>query len=92
MSKFIITKIITPLKNEFKGEVLSIELPTIGGIIGILPGHMPLISALQDGIIKLKSPDGKVFRFEIKHGGFVKFNANVCIITIKSIKPLEKIA
>ena len=36
MKNTILIKISTPFKNEFKGEVSYIEVPSISGIIGIV--------------------------------------------------------
>jgi F-type H+-transporting ATPase subunit epsilon len=91
MSDLISMKIATPFRNEFKGEVSYIEVPTIAGVIGILPGHIPYISALKEGVIKLKVNNKNVL-FQIGEGGFLRFNKDVCIITIKSIKPIQKTA
>lgn len=91
MNNFIFTKITSPFKNEFKGEVEYIELPTISGIIGILPNHMPFISALKTGVLKLRIQGGEVLQFEV-NGGFVRFVGNKCLMSIKNIKKLDKTA
>ena len=91
MKNTILMKISTPFKHEFKGEVSYIEVPTISGMIGIMPNHMPMISALSEGILKITCADNTVLKFEVKDG-FLKFNRNACNIAIKSIAKLEKIA
>ena len=66
-------------------------MPSISGIIGILPNHMPIIAALSEGILKLHCTDGQIVEYAVKDG-FLKFNKNACNIAIKSIKSNEKIA
>ena len=35
-------------------EAYEVLLPTLDGIIGVMPGHMPLISAATNGIVKVR--------------------------------------
>jgi F-type H+-transporting ATPase subunit epsilon len=91
MTNSIFIKIITPLKTEFKGDVSYIEIPSIAGIIGIYANHIPLISALSNGIIKLHSLSGETHQFEI-NGGFLRLKENKCVISIKSTYKLNKTA
>ena len=91
MKTAISLKISTPFKHEFKGEVIYVEVPSISGVIGIMPNHMPIICALNEGSIKLKLQDGKTAEFKIKNG-FLKFSKNNCFITVKGSQKLEKIA
>jgi F-type H+-transporting ATPase subunit epsilon len=91
MENTIFIKIITPTKTEFKGEVSYIEVPTIAGVIGIYQGHIPIISALAKGEIKLRTSANELVEFSIQDG-FVRFSQNKCNITIKSIVKLKKIA
>lgn len=88
MKDLISVKISTPFKNEFKGKASYIELPTISGIIGIMPHHIPTISALKEGVIKIKTQE-EMLEFKINEG-FVRFSSNACNISIKDIKSLQK--
>ena len=90
MKDSISVKISTPFKNEFKGQAYYIELPTISGIIGVMPNHIPIISALKNGIIKIKTAE-KTFDFEITDG-FVRFYNNTCSVSIKDAKSIQKTA
>lgn len=92
MTTFISARIITPFKNEFKGDVSYIEIPTIGGILGILPGHMPIIAAISDGIIKLTLAGKESISFQVTNGGFLKFNNDTCIVTVKFAQLIQKTA
>lgn len=89
MKDSISVKIFTPFKNEFKGKAIYVELPTISGIIGILPNHIPTISALKNGMVKIKTPEGEIFNFEVNEG-FVRFHNNACNISIKEVKLVQK--
>lgn len=46
-------EIITPGKSVFHDEVDAVSVPTANGLIGVLPRHIPLFTALVDGEIKI---------------------------------------
>ncbi len=51
-------EVITPEKIVYTGEVDMVVAPGVGGELGILPLHMPLITTLKVGEIRLKhGPD-----------------------------------
>ncbi len=52
--KQILLEIITPKKTVFKEKVDVLEAPAVDGLIGILPRHAPLITALKTGVIRVK--------------------------------------
>jgi len=39
---------------KFDDQVYEVIIPTLDGIIGVLPGHMPLISVATDGVILVR--------------------------------------
>ena len=41
---------------KFDDQVYEVIIPTLDGIIGVLPGHMPLISVATDGVILVRRP------------------------------------
>lgn len=52
--KQIMLEIITPKETVFKENVDVLEAPAVDGLIGILPRHAPLITALKTGVIRVK--------------------------------------
>ncbi len=51
-------EVITPEKLFVSGEVGMVSAPGVGGELGILPLHMPLITTLKIGELRLKhGPD-----------------------------------
>ncbi|HIY77779.1 MAG TPA: ATP synthase F1 subunit epsilon [Candidatus Borkfalkia excrementavium] len=52
MSKFLL-EIITPEKQFFKGEVESINIPSLGGACTIMAGHQPMVFATEPGMITI---------------------------------------
>jgi F-type H+-transporting ATPase subunit epsilon len=47
-------QLVTLTGTKFDDDVYEVILPTLDGEIGILPGHMPLISVATDGVISVR--------------------------------------
>jgi len=54
MDKQIELKIITPEKVLYKEMVDSVSFQTMEGEITVLPGHLPIISAIKPGELRIK--------------------------------------
>src|SRR3989338_4237460 len=46
--------IVTPERIVKTGETSSCTVPTVEGELTILPGHIPLLSTLQPGVVVLR--------------------------------------
>ncbi len=55
-------------------ETISVTLPTSSGVITILPGHVPLMSAIIPGIITVRTQDSS--KELILGGGVVETNGS----------------
>ncbi|HEX3560475.1 MAG TPA: F0F1 ATP synthase subunit epsilon [Pyrinomonadaceae bacterium] len=64
--------VITPERRLLSEQVDSVSVPGAGGELGILPGHTPLISELQTGV--LSYTQGPTTRRLLVSGGFVEVN------------------
>ena len=64
--------VITPERRLLSEQADSVNVPGLGGELGILPGHTPLISALQTGV--LSYAQGATTRRLLVSGGFVEVN------------------
>jgi len=47
-------KLVTLNGIKFEDDVYEVILPTLDGQIGVLPGHMPLISVATHGVIAIR--------------------------------------
>lgn len=47
-------QLITLSGTKFDDEVYEVLVPTMDGQIGVLPGHMPLISVAKSGVISVR--------------------------------------
>lgn len=57
----LILEIVTPEKKVLEQEVDQVSLPTQNGEITILPHHIPLVTALVPGELKVKSGEKETF-------------------------------
>src|SRR5687768_5148003 len=64
--------IITPERRLLSEQVDAVTVPGLGGELGILPGHTPLISQLQTGVLSYTR--GAETRRLLVSGGFVEIN------------------
>ena len=62
--------VITPQRRLLSEQAEAVTVPGLGGELGILPGHTPLISALQTGV--LSYTQGQTVRRLLVSGGFVE--------------------
>jgi F-type H+-transporting ATPase subunit epsilon len=53
------------------GTAKSLKVPESLGLMGILPGHAPLIATLESGLTTIRLPDGGEFRL-ITGDGFLE--------------------
>jgi F-type H+-transporting ATPase subunit epsilon len=64
--------VITPERRLLSEEVDAATVPGLGGELGILPGHTPLISQLKTGVLSY-TRGGETRRLLVS-GGFVEVN------------------
>jgi F-type H+-transporting ATPase subunit epsilon len=70
MADKIQLEVVTPERRVLAEPVDMVTVPGLGGELGILPGHTPLISQLQTGVLTY-TQDGKSFPLHVS-GGFVE--------------------
>src|SRR2546422_8679167 len=64
--------VVTPERRVLAESVDMVTVPGFGGELGILPGHTPLISRLQTGVLSYLK-DGRTMQLHVS-GGFVEVN------------------
>jgi len=70
MAEKIQLEVVTPERRVLADPVDMVTVPGLGGELGILPGHTPLISQLQTGVLTYVA-DGKSSQLHVS-GGFVE--------------------
>ena len=70
MAEKIQLEVVTPERRVLAEQVDMVTVPGFGGELGILPGHTPLISQLQTGVLTYVQ-EGKSYPLHVS-GGFVE--------------------
>ena len=86
-------EIISPEKVIFSDEnVQEVVLPSYEGEMGILKDHIPIISFLRPGIVKILKSSENVNSFFVQDGIIEFYNNNLTILSTKiiNIKNLNK--
>jgi F-type H+-transporting ATPase subunit epsilon len=59
MAMTIHVDVVSAEESIFSGLAEFVVLPGEAGELGILPGHMPLMTRIKPGAVRIKLPDGK---------------------------------
>ena len=89
MSERFTIEIISPGGPIIRSETTQVVLPSYEGEIGILKDHIPLITFLRPGIIKIDESQ----KFFFVEDGTVEFANNSLLIltsTAKEVKDMDK--
>ena len=89
MSNFTV-EIISPAKSILKIEAREVILPSFEGEIGILKDHIPIITFLRPGIIKILSDANHEFFVEDGTVEFVNDNLLILTSTARKLSDLKK--
>ncbi len=75
----ICLRVLTPERTFYEGEATMVELTTMDGDIGILPGHIPTTCVLAPGVLTIyevnaegEPQDRKQVRKAALHSGFLE--------------------
>lgn len=88
MAEKIQLEVVTPERRVLAEPVDMVTVPGLGGELGILPGHTPLISQLQTGVLTYVE-GGKNFQLLVS-GGFVEVrDDHVAVLAEVAERPEE---
>ena len=73
-------EITTPERTVYKEEIDSVTIPTSTGEITVLPNHIPLVSKLVPGELKVRRGSDEVFM--AVSGGFIEVRHNNQVIIL----------
>jgi F-type H+-transporting ATPase subunit epsilon len=80
---------------KFSEEVYEILLPTMDGQIGVMPGHMPLISVAKAGVISVRRKsndrDDMMEHFAIS-GGAIEVSGSTLSVLVDEADASEEIS
>ena len=67
-------EIVTPEARVYSDTVDSVVIPTVEGEIGVLPGHIPLLTQVADG--ELRVTKGTAISYLAIGGGFAQIDGD----------------
>lgn len=89
MDKSLELKIVTPEKIIYDGVVDGVSFPTVEGEITILPGHIPLISAMKPGELKIRK--GKEYEYLAVTKGVLEMDGKTITVLTDAAEFAEEI-
>jgi len=82
--------IVSPERILCEQQITSLVVPGGEGYLGILAHHAPIITTLQVGEIKFRTPDNKEI-FMATSGGFMEVSDNKATILVDTAEYLDEI-
>lgn len=82
--------IVSAEKELFSGEVTFFAGTSISGELGIYPGHLPLLTQLVPGQVRLKTASGNEDIFWIS-GGILEIQPNQIIVLAESAERADSL-
>ena len=80
-------EIITPERPLFSGEAASVVVPGPDGLIGVRPGHAPLLTELGVGVATVKpvaGSEGPTKQFAIREGFLQVVENKVTVLAVSA--------
>jgi F-type H+-transporting ATPase subunit epsilon len=81
-SSSLLLSVVSPAGTLFAGPVSSVVFPAWDGLMGVLPGHAPLVAMLRPGTVRARpapsplTPDPQPLHFEVS-GGFADVSPTI---------------
>ena len=72
--------VLTPDKEIFEGEIISVKVPGVGGQFEVLANHAAVVSALGSGEVRLSKTSGEKMTFKIEKGFIEVLNNKVSLL------------
>ncbi len=75
-------KVLAPNQNVFEGEAEEVILPSTTGQLGVLPGHISLVTAIDIGVLRLRN-NSKWVSIALM-GGFAEIESDEVTVLVNS--------
>ena len=76
----LVCDIVTPASKLFSDNAYMVVVPGVEGSMGFLQGHVPLVSTLADGVLRLQAENGSELKRFALQGGYVQVTGQKVII------------
>lgn len=75
----LVCDIVTPSAKLYSDACTMVVVPGLEGSMGFLQGHVPLVSPLADGLVRVEKEGGEAVEFECS-GGYVQVTGEKVIV------------
>ena len=75
-------KVLAPNKNVYQGEAEEVILPSTTGQLGVLPGHISLVTAIDIGVLRLRL--NSKWKSIALMGGFAEIESDEVIVLVNN--------
>ena len=82
-------EIVTPEAKVYSDTIDSVVIPTVEGEIGVLPGHIPLLTQVEHG--ELRVTKGTTTQLLVVSGGFAQIDGDRVRVLAENAINEEKI-
>ena len=76
-------KVLAPNKNVYQGEAEEVILPSTTGQLGVLPGHISLVTAIDIGVLRLRMNNSQWKSIALM-GGFAEIESDEVIVLVNN--------
>ncbi|KFI66176.1 F0F1 ATP synthase subunit epsilon [Bifidobacterium cuniculi] len=78
--------IVSADRPVWSGTAKMVLVPAYAGGMGILPGHEPVLSVIEEGPLVVTEPNGTKHSFEVT-SGFISFDSNKLTVVVEKGRP-----
>ncbi len=75
--------LVSPERRLASGQVTSVQIPGVEGDLTAMPGHMPLITTLRPGVLRVSSEEGD--KDYVVTGGFAEIGEGLSVLAEKAV-------
>ena len=75
--------LVSPERRLASGPVTSVQIPGVEGDLTAMPGHMPLITTLRPGVLRVSSEEGD--KDYVVTGGFAEIGEGLSVLAEKAV-------
>ena len=83
-------RVLAPDKSVFDEKVEEVILPSTTGLLGILPGHISMVTAIGIGVLKVRKSNGNWNSIALM-GGFAEVESDDVTVLVNSAELGENI-
>ncbi|WP_158966373.1 F0F1 ATP synthase subunit epsilon [Chachezhania sediminis] len=81
--------LVSPERSLASVQATAVEIPATEGRMTAMPNHVPLITTLRPGLLKVDGPDGTLEY--LVTGGFAEINGEAMSVLAEKATPVDEV-